>query len=66
MFWIEDEKSQRYTILLERIDEALLADVIAQQPLKVVALDRLFAGNDALKKNAELQMKDADIAFFVV
>ncbi|SUB33503.1 type III restriction-modification system EcoP15I [[Pasteurella] mairii] len=66
VFWIEDEKSQHYAILLERIDEALLADVIAQQPLKVVALDRLFAGNDALKKNAELQMKDAAVAFFVI
>ncbi|MFY1028221.1 site-specific DNA-methyltransferase [Actinobacillus seminis] len=66
VFWIEDEKSQHYAILLERIDEALLAGVIAQQPLKVVALDRLFAGNDALKKNAELQMKDAAVAFFVI
>lgn len=63
VFWIEDEKSQHYAILLERIDEALLAGVIAQQPLKVVALDRLLRSNDALKKNAELQMKDAAVAF---
>lgn len=29
-------------------------------------LDSLFNGNDALKKNAELQMNDAGIAFFVL
>ncbi|UKH26535.1 site-specific DNA-methyltransferase [Actinobacillus pleuropneumoniae] len=66
IFWIEDEKSQHYAILLEHIDENLLNSVINVQPQKVVALDRLFAGNDALKKNAELQMKDANIAFFVI
>ncbi|EFX91812.1 DNA (cytosine-5-)-methyltransferase [Actinobacillus ureae ATCC 25976] len=66
IFWIEDEKSQHYAILLEHIDENLLNSVINVQPQKVVALDRLFAGNYALKKNAELQMKDANIAFFVI
>lgn len=66
VFWIEDNKSQQYAILLERLDEALLADILNRKPQKVVALDRLFAGNDALKKNAELQMKDAGVAFFVI
>lgn len=66
VFWIEDDKSQQYAILLERLDEALLADILNRKPQKVVALDRLFAGNDALKKNAELQMKDAGVAFFVI
>lgn len=66
VFWIEDEKLQHYVILLQRIDENLLDEVINSRPQKVVALDRLFAGNDALKKNAELQMKDAGVAFFVI
>ncbi|SUT86175.1 DNA methylase N-4/N-6 domain-containing protein [Actinobacillus ureae] len=66
VFWIEDEKSQHYAILLERVEQTLIDKIISIQPQKVVALDRLFAGNDALKKNAELQMKDANIAFFVI
>ena len=30
-----------------------------------MTLDSLFNGDDALKKNAELQMNDAGIAFFI-
>jgi adenine-specific DNA-methyltransferase len=33
---------------------------------KVIALDRLFAGNDELKTNTALQMKDAEVEFRVV
>ena len=37
--------------------------VLSAKSLKVIALDRLFAGNDLLKTNAVLQMKDAGIDF---
>ena len=65
VFWLEDE-GRRTALLLTRVDEALLDELTAQQPDKVVALDRLFDGNDALKTNAVLQMKEADIVFATV
>jgi adenine-specific DNA-methyltransferase len=65
IFWLEDE-GRRTALLLTRVDEALLDELTAQQPDKVVALDRLFDGNDALKTNAVLQMKEADIVFATV
>ena len=65
VFWLEDE-GRRTALLLIRIDEALLDELTAQQPDKVVALDRLFDGNDALKTNAVLQMKEAGIVFATV
>jgi len=36
---------------------------IASKPNKVIALDKLFKGNDQLKTNTVLQMKDAGIEF---
>jgi len=37
--------------------------IIEEKPKKVIMLDNLFAGNDQLKTNAVLQMKDAEIDF---
>jgi len=37
--------------------------VIKEKPQKVVVFDRLFKGNDQLKTNTSLQMKDAEIEF---
>ena len=37
--------------------------VLKEQPQKVIALDRLFTGNDQLKTNTALQMRDAGIEF---
>ena len=65
VYWLEAE-SRRVALLLSRVDEALLDALTAQRPDKVVALDRLFDGNDALKTNAVLQMKEADIVFATV
>ncbi len=65
VYWLEDE-GRRVALLLSRVDEALLDALTAQRPDKVVALDRLFDGNDALKTNAVLQMKEADIVFATV
>ena len=66
VFWVSDESGQQFALLLETLSADLLDQVISTQPKKVVTLDSLFNGDDALKKNAELQMNDADIAFFVL
>ncbi|WP_207905236.1 site-specific DNA-methyltransferase [Lonepinella koalarum] len=66
VFWLDDENGKRYAILLSEANEALFNQIIEQQPLKVVMLDRLFNGNDALKKNTELQFADHHIQFLVI
>ena len=66
VFWVSDESGQQFALLLEPLSADLLDQVIFAQPKKVVTLDSLFNGDDALKKNAELQMNDAGIAFFVL
>ncbi|WP_148127860.1 site-specific DNA-methyltransferase [Haemophilus quentini] len=66
VFWVSDESGQQFALLLETLSADLLDQVISVQPKKVVTLDSLFNGDDALKKNAELQMNDAGIAFFVL
>ncbi|HFC8542359.1 site-specific DNA-methyltransferase [Neisseria weaveri] len=64
VYWVEDEDTGKHTaLLLTRADEALIDAVIAENPAKVVALDRLFDGNDSLKSNTVLQMRDAGIIF---
>ena len=66
VFWVSDEGGQQFALLLGTLSADLLDQVISAQPKKVVTLDSLFNGDDALKKNAELQMNDAGIAFFVL
>ena len=66
VLWVCDESGQQFALLLETLSADLLDQVISAQPKKVVTLDSLFNGDDALKKNAELQMNDAGIAFFVL
>ncbi|WP_107860724.1 site-specific DNA-methyltransferase [Neisseria weaveri] len=64
VYWVEDEDTgKRTSLLLTRADERLIDAVIAENPAKVVALDRLFDGNDSLKSNTVLQMRDAGIVF---
>jgi adenine-specific DNA-methyltransferase len=50
-------------LLIETVSDELISKVIQSQPQKVIALDRLFEGNDQLKTNTALQMKDANIDF---
>lgn len=50
-------------LILEKANQELIDAVIASKPQKVIALDKLFKGNDQLKTNASLQMKDAGIEF---
>ena len=64
VYWVTDEDTgKRIALLLEAADQTLIDDVIAAAPAKVVALDKWFDGNDALKSNTVLQMKDAGIVF---
>ena len=64
VYWVTDEDTgKRIALLLEAADQTLIDDVIAAAPAKVVALDKWFDGNDALKSNTVLQMKDTGIVF---
>jgi adenine-specific DNA-methyltransferase len=49
--------------MLEKASQDIVDAVLSEKPLKVVALDKLFTGNDQLKTNTVLQMKDAVIEF---
>jgi len=49
--------------MLEKATQEIIDAVLAEKPKKVVALDKLFEGNDQLKTNTVLQMKDAGIEF---
>ena len=50
-------------LLLESVSKEIISEVINIKPQKVIALDKLFEGNDQLKTNTALQMKDAGIDF---
>lgn len=50
-------------LVLENANQEIIDAIIANKPQKVIALDKLFKGNDQLKTNASLQMKDAGIEF---
>jgi len=49
--------------MLEKATQEIVNLVLKEQPQKVIALDRLFKGNDQLKTNTVLQMKDAGVEF---
>ena len=50
-------------LILEKVSQELITEVMCEYPKKVIALDKLFKGNDQLKTNTVLQMKDAGIEF---
>ena len=49
--------------LLDSASQEIINDVLNEKPNKVIALDRLFEGDDQLKTNTALQMRDAGIEF---
>lgn len=55
--------SGELAMLLETADQATIDHVISLHPQKVIALDNLFSGNDQLKTNTALQLRDAGIEF---
>lgn len=50
-------------LILEKVDQTIVKKVMNAYPKKVIVLDKLFEGNDQLKTNTVLQMKDAGIEF---
>lgn len=50
-------------IALTEINQTVIDKILSDKPKKVIALDKLFAGNDQLKTNAVLQMRDAGVEF---
>ncbi len=50
-------------IALTEINQTIINKILADKPKRVIALDKLFAGNDQLKTNTVLQMKDAGVEF---
>ena len=50
-------------IALEEMNQKIIDSIIKAQPKKAITLDNLFTGNDQLKTNTVLQMKDAGIDF---
>lgn len=48
---------------LNRMTDDVVKEIISLKPGKCIALDRLFAGNDQLKTNTVLQMRDAGVEF---
>jgi adenine-specific DNA-methyltransferase len=50
-------------LLLESVDQATIDHILTLHPQKVIALDNLFSGNDQLKTNTVLQLRDAGIEF---
>ena len=50
-------------LMLEKATQKIVDAILKEEPQKVIALDRLFKGNDQLKTNTALQMKDAGIEF---
>lgn len=60
VYFINDNE---LAFLLEKATQEIIDKVIKEKPQKVVALDKLFKGNDQLKTNTVLQMKDAGIEF---
>ena len=57
---------KRLCLMLEKADQQTIDDVLAIGPDKVIALDKLFEGNDQLLTNTALQMKDGKIDFETV
>jgi len=45
------------------MNQKLIDTIISAKPKKVIMLDKLFTGNDQLKTNAVLQMRDSEIDF---
>ena len=50
-------------LVLEKVSQEILDRIMEIKPGKVIALDRLFQGNDQLKTNIFLQMRDEGIEF---
>lgn len=53
-------------LILESVSEEIVDAILSRSPQKVIALDRLFRGNDQLKTNTVLQFRDRNIEFLTI
>ncbi|MBI5746945.1 MAG: hypothetical protein HZA13_08075 [Nitrospirae bacterium] len=53
-------------IALDAMHEKLIEQIISSKPQKIITLDSLFTGNDQLKTNTVLQMRDAGVDFKMI
>lgn len=60
------EGGELLVCLAESVSEGLLRGMAELEPVRVVCLDTAFHGNDQLKTNAVLEMKDRGIGFSTV
>lgn len=58
-----DINGTELVFMLETATQEVVTAVLSEHPQKVIALDRLFEGNDQLKTNTALQMRDAGVEF---
>ncbi|MHB8337037.1 MAG: site-specific DNA-methyltransferase [Ignavibacteriaceae bacterium] len=52
--------------VLDKIDQSIIDEIVKLKPQSCIILDDLFAGNDQLKTNTALQMKDAGVELVTV
>ncbi len=62
-FYNINNNNNELIIALDSINERLVKHIISLKPQKVITLDSLFSGNDQLKTNTVLQMRDAGVDF---
>ncbi|MFH2069639.1 MAG: site-specific DNA-methyltransferase, partial [Elusimicrobiota bacterium] len=60
VFSVADSKM---ILALSKISEKAIKEITKLKPKKFICLDSLFSGNDQLKTNTVLQLKDAGIEF---
>jgi adenine-specific DNA-methyltransferase len=60
------EEGTLLVCLAESVNDGLLRGMVELEPVRVVCLDTAFHGNDRLKTNAVLEMKDQGIEFRTV
>mgnify|MGYP006300868509 FL=1 len=58
----EDAQS-KLVLLLESFSTDMLPALMDLTPTRIIALERIFEGSDAAKKNLALQCRDANIRF---
>ncbi len=51
----------KLAIVLKEVNQKIIDEIIKSKPQSCIILDDLFAGNDQLKTNTALQMKDAGV-----
>ena len=56
-------KDGELIIALDEMNQSIINKILTAKPQKVITLDNLFTGNDQLKTNTVLQMRDGGVEF---